>query len=142
MAELKDPKIFSLEEARETLPFVRQIVQDVMNTHKEVQRLEQVIQRRNDLDERRRIVLERNRLKAQIEEYQQELDLVGCHLKNPDLGIVGYYWDPGDGSIMELCWQYGDEDISHCQEIGHNKMWPLTEFLFPPYEGREPRLTP
>lgn len=134
MMGLKEPKIFTLDEARQTLAFVKRIVVDIMTVHEQLEKLEPQIQFTNNLTERRYKLFLKDRLKYQLEEYQHELDMVGCHLKNPHLGLVGYYWDVGNGLVGELCWRYGEEDIYYWQEIGHDELIPL-ERLVPPSQA-------
>lgn len=129
MAKLKEPRIFTLEEARNTLPFVKQIVADILATHTKLAKLDEDIQHTTDLKRRRNKLFEKDLCKQSLEDYKHELDLVGCHLKNLALGIVGYYWDRGDGIVVELCWKYGEGDIASWQEIGHDELIPLKKWL-------------
>jgi hypothetical protein len=133
MAKLKEPKLFNLKEARETLPFVKRIVADIIDAQEKLAKLNREIQFTSNLAERRRKLYHKELLKRRLEECQKEMDLVGCHLKNTSLGIIGYYWDPtGDGFVVELCWRYGEEDIYYWQEIGHDELHPLHKLPYPP----------
>ncbi len=128
---LKEPKVFTLEEARETLPYVRKILADIMEAHADIEKLNREIQVTSDLEDRRYKMFEKELRKQRMEEFQQELEFVGCHLKNPQEGIIGYYWDPGDGFVAELCWKHGEHDIAYWQQIGHDELMPLSKM--PPH---------
>ena len=128
MPKIKNPKIFTLEEARRSLLFVKKIVADIVHCHQEKINLEKTIPQTKDLKERRQKISRLAQCKQQIEDCKQELNLVGCHLKNLTSGIVGFYWDPGNGSVGELYWKYGQDDIYYWQEIGHARLIPLNKF--------------
>ena len=117
--------MFTLQEARKTLPFVKKIIADIVESQKAFNRVTQEIQNTSNSEDKRRKIFDKERLKGNLTEYQEELDLVGCHLKIPALGIVGYYSDPGDGLVVELCWKYGDDDIYYWQQIGQDELLPL-----------------
>lgn len=132
ISNLKEPKVFTLDEARITLPYVRKIIADIMETQAALEKLDRDIQLTSNLEDRRYKMFEKDQLRQRMEEFQQELETVGCHLKNSQEGIVGYYWDPGDGFVAELCWKHGEQDIAHWQQIGHDEMMPLSKM---PHHG-------
>ena len=125
--KLKEPKVFTLEEARQTLPFVKRIVADIMDTNQRLAKLDQEIRVIKDSNDRSDKILRRQELRQRHKECQNELDMVGCHLKNAKSGIISYYWDRGNGFIVELCWKYQGEkpDCFYWQEIGGNKLIPV-----------------
>lgn len=125
---LKEPKVFSLEEARQTLPLVKKIVKDIVNTEKELVHLNENVRLIKDLKHRREVMYRKNNLEAMKDEFQKELQDIGCRLKDSENGILGFYWDNGDGFVRELHWRLGDEDIYYWKEVGGNKYFALDEF--------------
>ena len=123
--KLKEPKVFTVESAKQTIPFVKRIVADIMESSRELRNIEKSLRLLNPLQKRKSIIDRKEELLKNQEEYYKELDLVGCHIKNALLGVVAYYWDRGDGLIVELCWRYGDDEIMYWNEIGSEKIIPI-----------------
>ncbi len=44
-------------------------------------------------------------------EAAKQIDLLGCVLKDIDLGLVDFPYDAGGGKIVFLCWQFGEPRI-------------------------------
>lgn len=123
--KLREPKVFTLEEARQTLPFVKRIITDIVSLSGRLSEVDHSIRRTDDITKRKELFLRKEELLSDRRAYQKELDMVGCHLKNSESGLVAYYWDRGDGLIVELLWQYGQDDIYYWNEIGSDKFIPL-----------------
>lgn len=123
--KLKEPKVFTLDQAKQTLPLVKSIVSDIIESSQVLKELDEKIPLIKNLSERRKSIFQREFMKKQNLECLQEISCVGCHVKDPKLGIIGYYWDRGDGVIAELTWQNGDEDIYYWNELGKDKLYPL-----------------
>ena len=122
--KLKEPKVFTLEEAKQTLPFVKRIVADLLDTNRKLAKLDQEIRTTKDIRKRSDKIWLRKEFLQRNKDCQNELDMVGCHLKNAQSGLISYYWDRGNGFIVELCWKYQSEkpDCFYWQEIGGNKL--------------------
>ncbi len=124
--KLKEPKVFTLQEAKGTLPLVQKIVADIIQLQQQFNALQQRKNSANSLQERKECMAYERQLLEQYQEYHQELASIGCRLKDPQKGIVGYYWDRGDGLVVELHWQYGDPDIYSWHEIGSDILYSLS----------------
>ncbi|HWV56452.1 MAG TPA: DUF2203 domain-containing protein [Longimicrobiales bacterium] len=123
-------RTFTLEEANRTLPLVRRIVQDLVDTYATVQAL------LADLDtametastpDMERIAQAIRRERARLEEYARELEPIGCELKGLDPGLVDFraiY----EGRDILLCWKLGEERIDywHEENSGYAGRMPIT----------------
>ncbi len=122
--KFKEPKIFTLQEARGTLPFVSDIVRDLMKLHKDIQDSRKLMENTSE-NSQKNFLLQHHELLERYQECQQELLSVGCQLHHPEQGIVGYYWDRGDGLIVELYWQFDQPDIEYWHEIGNDTLYHI-----------------
>lgn len=129
MRELKEPKIFTLATARETLPLISHILEDVMKLYVEMEAFDQMVlqTKPKNYDEQKQIVSQKQQILDKYRQYQREIAQIGCHLKDAQIGLVGYYFDYRNGMIAELCWKYGDQDISYWHEIGSQKFHSIAE---------------
>jgi hypothetical protein len=99
-----ETKYFTPEEAESTLPLVKQIVRDILNTAREMRLLAE------DIDGK----VEENQVIQQMAEningYMKELEEIGCLYKDWDftIGLVDF---PAviNGKEVYLCWR-SDED--------------------------------
>ncbi len=102
---MKVARHFTAEEANRTLPLVRQIVEDILETGRQVR----AISKTKPVDE------EAIRLKVQkLERLVGELEQIGCYFKdwNFDTGLVDF---PAviDGKEVLLCWRSDEAAITH-----------------------------
>ncbi len=110
-------RLFTRREAESTLPLVRQIVADILETGR----------RLRDLEEDDQEVL---RLEAQLEEQLQELASMGCFFKdwNFTVGLVDF---PAviDGKTVFLCWRSDEDGLAwyHGIEEGYQGRKPLPD---------------
>ncbi len=116
-----ETRLFSLEEARDTLPLVRPIVEDVMSCHRKLkERMESLWSEQeeevpnpdtteNETDP------DIEQLKSELTDYLDELYGLGAEFQDFDEGWVNF---PSmlDDRIVYLCWHPEDEDISHWHE--------------------------
>ena len=107
--KLKTPKIFTLQEVKKALPYVKSIVSDLVSLH---QQLAGMTNQKADIY----LHVER-----QIDTCRQELYSVGCHIKNEKKGLVAFYWK-GKSGIGELYWQLGEDDIYYWRAIGKKNL--------------------
>lgn len=114
-----DRKHFTVEEANRTLPFVRGVVSDVVRHYEELCALYETCRTAEGelapeelQNARRRYALITDRLA----EFNEDLDKVGCQLKDYRLGLVDF---PAilDGREVLLCWRLGEERIEHWHEV-------------------------
>ena len=106
---IKTPKIFTLQEVKSALPYVKSVVSDLVSFH---QQLLGMSNRKTD---------NYLHIKRQMELCRNELRSVGCHIKNEKGGLVAFYWK-GKSGIAELYWQLGEEDIYYWKEIGKKNL--------------------
>jgi hypothetical protein len=93
-------RLFTREEAERTLPLVRQIVADVLETARIIRELEE---NEDDLP----------RLQADLEEHLGELEEMGCFFKdwNFSIGLVDF---PAvvNGETVFLCWRSDEGELA------------------------------
>jgi hypothetical protein len=117
-----DIKYFTPTEARNTLPLVRKIVKDILDTSREMRLIADEIGGEVENDPR---IL---KLADNIEGFMQELEEIGCFFKdwNFSIGLVDF---PAiiDGKEVLLCWKSDEEDILfyHEQEAGFTGRKPI-----------------
>lgn len=117
---MKVARHFTPEEANRTLPLVRRIVDDILETGRQVRALSKT----KPVDE------ETIRLKVQkLEQLVGELEQIGCYFKdwNFDTGLVDF---PAivDGQEVLLCWRSDEAAISnyHGYSDGYAGRKPLS----------------
>ena len=125
-----DPtRLFTLEQANATLPLVRAITRDraplsfdVFDRHRQLQRVmagrevddnspysEELVQVQRDLDEQT----------GRLEEYLEELKQLGVEPRKGPGGMMDTVDFPSlrDGQTVYLCWQLGEDEISHWHDL-------------------------
>ncbi|WP_372366464.1 DUF2203 family protein [Candidatus Uabimicrobium sp. HlEnr_7] len=105
----KTPKIFTLEEVKNALPYIKSITSDLVSLH---QQLLGTTDKKTD-----RYL----RIKRQMQVCREELRSVGCHVKSEKGGLIAFYWK-GKSDIAELYWQLGEEDIYYWREISKKNL--------------------
>ena len=131
----KPREYFTVESANATLPLVRRIVDDLMALHPEWRAAVSAYEVAQDgadasgeSDEARAARLEVGRLAGEIEGCLDELEQVGCHFRDFDLGLVDF---PArrDGRVVSLCWHRAEPSVSHWHELttGFAGRHPLDE---------------
>ena len=106
---------FTLEQANKSLPLVRRIVSDIVQTHAEASKLQQQFDRLNARDQKsmqQRVETVMHRL----EDYVDELSEIGCDLKDYQSGLIDFT-GRHDGRDICLCWKLGEEKITHWHEL-------------------------
>jgi hypothetical protein len=117
-----DIKYFTPAEARNTLPLVRKIVKDILDTSREMRLIADEIG--GDVEKDPRIL----KLADSIEDFMQELEEIGCFFKdwNFSNGLVDF---PAiiEGKEVFLCWKSDEEDILfyHEPEVGFAGRKPI-----------------
>jgi hypothetical protein len=101
---------FTLDQANHALVFVRPILEDIQNIWHELRKLK--IEEKPDEDE---IHIRMEKIEHFIEELQQ----VGCILKDLERGIIDFPSYFKDQPIY-LCWRLGEEKIDHWHSINTN----------------------
>ena len=118
-------KYFTVEEANRALPLVKMIVGDIVRQFQTVselrQRLSLVVNehRRPTSDpyseELAQSQSELGAEELQLEQYIDELTVLGVELKGPD-GLCDFY-AMKDGREIYLCWRLGEPEVQHWHEL-------------------------
>ena len=120
-------KYFNPLEAKKTLPLVKQIVRDIINSANEL-RLLNMNEKKNLSDDP--LVTD---LLYKINKYVDELKEIGCFYKdwNFELGLVDFPAIIDDEEVM-LCWKSDEEDILfyHNHNDGFAGRKPIPEKYF------------
>ena len=107
-----DIKYFNPAEARRTLPLVKKIVQDILDTTKEMRLLADEIGNNAEGDDRIK------KMASDVDKFMNELEEIGCYFKdwNFSIGLVDF---PGliDSKEVFFCWKSDEEDIEFYHEL-------------------------
>lgn len=136
---MKEPRLFTREEAERTLPLVQRIVRDLMLEHpawrRAVARYEVLAgAAKPGESEPAEMVAAQHDVEAhasRIEGYLGELQQVGCVFKGFEDGLVDFY-SLRDDRLVFLCWRYGEDRITHWHELdaGAAGRQPLADVPF------------
>ncbi len=118
---MTETKYFTPEEAQSTLPLVKKIVQDILDTIREIRLLAE------DLDGDIKDDPQIKKMVQDISGFMEELEEIGCFYKDWDfsMGLVDF---PSviDGEEVFLCWRSDEEDVKYYHSINEG------------YAGRKP----
>jgi hypothetical protein len=119
-------KLFTVAKARRTLPLVSRIVTDIRNKYVTVQQVRRQLDRLSG-DARAKKENEALQLEAQIYAHVNELQGIGCELKDYEKGLIDFYASR-DGEVIYLCWMLGEDDIRfwHTLEGGFGARQPIS----------------
>jgi hypothetical protein len=103
-----DTKYFTPAEAKKTLPLVKKIVKDILDTSREMRMIAEEIGGKVEKDPRIQ------KMADDIENFMLELEEIGCFFKdwNFQIGLVDF---PAmiDGKEVYLCWRSDEDDIMY-----------------------------
>ncbi len=122
---MREPKLFTLEQALELLPVVRELIAAIQGAKGEMDRLSTELQSvmessssNGHTGPSKAAVLREQTTTAgaRLEELMGELQELGCELKGIEQGLVDF---PAlrDGRTVYLCWQAGEDTISYWHEL-------------------------
>ena len=110
-------RLFTPTDAERTLPLVRQIVADVLETGRRIRELDREADAGEIAD-----------LEAELEEHLRELESIGCFYKdwNFSIGLVDFPAEI-DGETVFLCWRSDESELGwyHPVEEGYQGRRPL-----------------
>ena len=117
-------KVFSLEEANNTLPYVRRIVGDIVD---EYERWKDSISKyellaadskaaEGESDDQIALREHVDTVARRLNSLIEELTNVGCVFKGFDDGLVDFH-STLDGRDIYLCWKFGEPEIQYWHEI-------------------------
>jgi hypothetical protein len=105
-------KYFTPSEARKTLPLVRKIVKDILDTSREMRLVAEEVEGQAEKDPRIQ------KMADDIEDFMAELEDIGCFFKdwNFQIGLVDF---PAiiDGKEVFLCWRSDEDNIMYYHEM-------------------------
>ena len=105
-------KHFTPTEAKKTLPLVKRIVKDILDTSNEMRLIADEIGGKAEEDPRIQ------RLADDIENFMSELEEIGCYFKdwNFQIGLVDF---PAiiEGKEVFLCWKSDEDEIMYYHEM-------------------------
>jgi len=122
------PRFFTLEEANDTLPRVKELVSRQLERRTKLEQLiaelgtrlgsppEAVVINPDDPADLREF---KRDLIRRIEEYQRgwnELEDLGAVLKDPKTGLIDWY-SKIEGKTVLLCWRHGEDAIDHYHDV-------------------------
>jgi hypothetical protein len=111
----RSAKKFKLAEANRSLPLVRRIVTDIVNTHSRITALQTSIESTKHKDQSP-LQTQLDREVEHLQAYVDELHDVGCDLKDYQMGLVDFI-GRHRGHDVCLCWKLGEETIGYWHEI-------------------------
>lgn len=125
--------LFTVDEANQTLPLVRRIVEDVVRQHRvwrekilELDLVSSTVRPGDAHDRATKLEREAQQLAREIDGYQRELNDLGIQLKDRRLGLVDF---PSEihGNPALLCWRLGEAEVQfwHDEEAGYAGRQPL-----------------
>jgi len=113
--------LFTPESANRALPYVRAVVEDLVEATGRRKRAERARRRARAEDapaddEVRRAEEDATRAKADCARLHRELEAVGVVVKDPETGLVDF---PGEiaGRRVLLCWRRGEERVAHWHDL-------------------------
>ena len=107
---------FTLAQANKSLPLVRRIVADIVQTHQRATTLQAKLELPAPTKER---AAAEDQLESALERLQDlvdELSEVGCELKDYQMGLVDFI-GRHQGRDVYLCWKLGEGAIGYWHEV-------------------------
>jgi hypothetical protein len=103
-----ETKYFTPAEAKKTLPLVKQIVKDILNTTREMRLIADEIS--GPVEENPTI----KKMAGEVNNYMKELEEIGCFFKdwNFTIGLVDFPAIIEDEEVL-LCWRSDEDDIKY-----------------------------
>lgn len=105
-------KYFTPDEARRTLPLVKKIVKDILDTTREMRLIAEEIG--SELEDDPQI----KKMAVDVNHFLSELEEIGCFYKDANftIGLIDF---PAiiDGQEVFLCWRSDEDDILFYHEI-------------------------
>lgn len=112
----QDKKYFTLDQATQSLPYVRRVVSDITAAYRRAVALQQKMEFPLPDQDPQVMRDEYETLMGRLNVLVDELTLVGVELKDYDKGLVDY---PAihEGREVLLCWKLGEDSIDHWHEV-------------------------
>ncbi len=111
-----DRKQFTVAEANRSLPYVARVVDDVMSVYKRIVDLRRGLEDIGAGDESLELERDYERSMDRLGELVDELHMVGVELKDFEKGLIDFPAEHNGREIL-LCWQQGEQAVTHWHEI-------------------------
>ena len=112
-------RYFSVVQANRALVLVRRIVADIVRDCQRLRGLQAAYDdydTKGDISRAEQTRQEYVRLIDHLSELREELEEIGCELKDYDLGLVDFP-TLRDGREVVLCWKLGEESVTFWHEL-------------------------
>jgi hypothetical protein len=112
-------KHFSVAEANRSLTLVRRVVSDIVENYRRLRELHETcrsLDARGRTAEAEKVRQNYARITDHLSELKEELEKIGCELKDYRLGLVDFT-TLHEGREIHLCWKLGEEKVAHWHEI-------------------------
>jgi len=111
-------RYFTPEEANRSLVLISRIAKDILGLYCQAKILEErysVLDPESEREARRQIKLQHEKLLKKLQGYNQELNMVGCRLRDWQTGAIDW---PAvcEGRDVYLCWRLGEEAVEYYHE--------------------------
>ncbi len=105
-------KYFTPAEATKTLPLVKKIVEDILDTSRSMRQL--LVSDEQDEQEHHEFSV----LRSRLESYMSELEELGCFFKdwNFTIGLVDFPARINDEEVL-LCWRSDEPELTHYHSV-------------------------
>ena len=104
---------FTLEQANRSLALVKRIAADIVRMHTQVSEIQKKLKSGRN---QQQLQQELEGCMARFNDYTEELDEIGCELKDPASGLIDWV-GRHKGHDVYLCWKLGEERITHWHEL-------------------------
>jgi hypothetical protein len=125
-----ETKYFTPFEAKKTLPLVKKIVKDILDTTKEMRLIAEDVDGNIESDSVKPKI---QKMAGDVNGFMQELEEIGCLYKDWNF-IIGLVDFPAvvDGREVYLCWRSDEEDVKfyHGIEEGYSSRKPIPDKYF------------
>ncbi len=112
-------RFFTLEEARQILPLIRELMQKMMvmvGTLEEAQHHVKELAQKGEMNTGSSVGTRYIEGLAQISECVAAIQETGCIVKSIDEGLVDFPY-MREGREVYLCWKHGESDICYWHEV-------------------------
>lgn len=109
-------KRFTLEQANKSIPYVRRIVQDIVDASTRITELQDHLNELTAAKDQAVVQTELDRKFQRLAELTDELSDVGCELKDPGTGLIDFV-ARHKGRDVYLCWKLGEQKVDHWHEM-------------------------
>ena len=110
---------FSLEQANRSLPLVKRVVGDIVQTHAQAMKLQHEVERQASSKTGTGLKSMQEQLDScmnKLEDFVDELSEIGCELKDYQAGLIDFV-GKHEGRDVYLCWKLGEDHITHWHEL-------------------------